>query len=337
MNILPLNLMLLFVWWFVFRGRLSKGKRGSDWYLGIVFIQMMLMTLFAPIFSDAAQYAFHARLNWYSDFGIGWKIFSQVIWGIWPDAKSLVFFTSLIFELAFVHFCRRYSNNYALSYFFMVTLGFFGMSLFILRQTVALAIVLLAYDAVEERKLPKFLLLILIACSFHVTAILFVALYPISNLRRKGAFHLGCILAGITLLLCSTPLSNFMTSHYHSEYVLTGFSGENLLLLMILLVIIYELRGDNCDRLGIGHALELAPVFQVLALRFSTFTRATRYFQIATTVAIPNLIESFHDKRLRFLATFAVVVFFSFFYIVVQDWAVDGFFDSFVFNGLVMN
>lgn len=106
---------------------------------------------------------------------------------------------------------------------------------------------------------------------------------------------------------------------------------------MILLVIIYELRGDNCDRLGIGHALELAPVFQVLALRFSTFTRATRYFQIATTVAIPNLIESFHDKRLRFLATFAVVVFFSFFYIVVQDWAVDGFFDSFVFNGLVMN
>ena len=68
---------------------------------------------------------------------------------------------------------------------------------------------------------------------------------------------------------------------------------------MILLVIIYELRGDNCDRLGIGHALELAPVFQVLALRFSTFTRATRYFQIATTVAIPNLIESFHDKRLR--------------------------------------
>ncbi len=163
MNILPLNLMLLFVWWFVFRGRLSKGKRGSDWYLGIVFIQMMLMTLFAPIFSDAAQYAFHARLNWYSDFGIGWKLFSQVIWGIWPDAKSLVFFTSLIFELAFVHFCRRYSNNYALSYFFMVTLGFFGMSLFILRQTVALAIVLLAYDAVEERKLPKFLLLILIA------------------------------------------------------------------------------------------------------------------------------------------------------------------------------
>ena len=337
MNILPLNLALLFFWWVIFRGRLSIEKKGSDWFLIIVFIQMMLMTLFAPIFSDAAQYALHASLDWYSDFEIGWRVFSKAIWSVWPDAKSLVFFTSFVFELAFVHFCRRYSKNYALSYFLMITLGFFGMSLFILRQTVALAIVMLAYDSVEERRLSKFLLLILIACSFHVTAMLFVLLYPISFLRRKGAYHLSCVLAGVTLLVCATPLSNFLTSHYHNDYVMTGFSGGNLLILMIIIVVIYELLGTNCDRLGIGHALELTPVFQVLALRFSTFTRATRYFQIVTVVAIPNLIESFQDKRLRFLATLAVVTFFSIFYIVVQDWAVDGFFDSFVFGGLVLN
>lgn len=336
MNLLILNYLFLAFWALVFRGRLSRHKRGSALFLIVMTIQLSLVVLCAPVFSDAIAYGQHAAWNWYSGFEPGYALFSQLVWSFWPSPKALMFFSGLAFQISFALFCWRYSGNFALSYFLMIALGFFGMSLFILRQTIALSIALFSYRFVEERRLIPFLLTTFFACLFHKTAVLLFLLYPVVRAKRGLLFHLASICGALVLLIVGPYFAHFLISMQANAYEVTQLSGVSLLALMVLILVFYDLRESKGDRIPIGHSLELGAVLQTVALRFSTFTRATRFFFIAATVAIPRAICSMNDQRLKLLFSMIVVLLGLIFNACIDNWGVYGAYGLFEFSGFVL-
>lgn len=336
MNLLISNYLFLALWSLVFKGRLSRHERGSALFLAVMTIQLSVIVLCAPVFSDAITYGQHAAWGWYTGFEPGYVLFSRLVWSLWPSPKALMFFAGLVFQISFACFCWRYSDNFALSYFLMIALGFFGMSLFILRQTIALSIALFSYRFVEERRPMFFLLMTVLACLFHKTAVLLFLLYPIVSIKRGLSFHLISICCACTILLVEPYLVRYLISMHSNAYEATQLSGVSLLVLMILVMIFFDLRESGDDHTPIGHALELGAVLQVVALRFSDFTRATRYFFITATVAIPRAVCSMSDRRLRLLLWMGVVLLGLVFSIYIDGWGVDGAFQLFEFKGFVL-
>ena len=335
MNLLLLNYLSLAFWSLIFRNRLSRERKGSFLFLVIMTIQLSFVVLCSPVFSDAIVYGQHAAWNWYSGFEPGYVLFSKLVWSIWPSPKALMLFTGLIFQLSFAYYCWRYSDNYAISYFLMICLGFFGMSLFILRQTIALSIGMFTYKYVEDKRPIAFLITVLLACSFHKTAILLLVLYPVSTFSRGLLFHLGSICCSLLMLIFGPVLANILISAQGNLYELTQLSGVSLLMLMIAILLFYDLREYKDEVALSGYSLEIASIFQVLALRFSDFTRATRYFFISSTVAIPAAICRSDNPHLKLLISSLVILLGLLFNTLIDDWGVNGFISLFEYKGFI--
>ena len=108
--------------------------------------------------------------------------------------------TVIIYSLTFVSF-KRYMTNYPYAVILFLALMFFFTFTY-LRQILAVSIAWLSIRYIIDRKFGKFLLVIIIACSFHNSAIILFPFYflPIRKYRIHNILlvMLLCLLFGVT-------------------------------------------------------------------------------------------------------------------------------------------
>ena len=118
-------------------------------------------------------------------------------------------------------FIYRYCKNVWLAVWLYVTLTFFYMSMNFTRQALACSITLLGYKFLRERKLIPYMLIVLLAGSFHFTALIMIPIYFLCHLKltKKLAIFYG----SVTLVLYLTaPL----IIYFITEFVFTGYRGS---------------------------------------------------------------------------------------------------------------
>lgn len=302
MNIFALNIILLAFWGIVFRKSLSKETARVPGFIIVATLQLALIALFSPLVSDTLVYAHHAAINWYS-FEPGWNLLSSFLWRIWPDGRCLMLFVNYAFLFSFARFVWKRSYNFFISYLTVICLGIWGMSFFILRQSLALAVLLFAYDALEDGKSIKLMVLVLLAASFHATALAFLVLYPLIRLRRDALYLVMFLFVGFAFFLFGSDLINFILLFSRNEYGTTDFSGLGLLSMLVvfeLLIAFFLTRGSNKMLIC---SFDVGCILQILALRFSVFTRVTRYFTVSLCVLLPAMLASIDDKKSRQLVS----------------------------------
>lgn len=98
--------------------------------------------------------------------------------------------------------------------FFIYLFSFYNISFNILRQIMAVSIVFFGFRYIQNRKLIKYLLTILLAWSFHSTAIIGLLLYPISraitNRKIKKVSKMIVIISGILSVIGFRYIINFL-------------------------------------------------------------------------------------------------------------------------------
>ena len=300
MNIFALNMILLVFWALIFRNDLSRKTAKRPGFIIVVTIQLGLIALFSPLVSDVLIYSYHASIDWYS-FEPGWNLCSGILWEVWPDGRGLMLFANYAFLLSFARFVWKRSDNFFISYLVMICLGIWGMAFFILRQTVALAIILFAYDALEDRKPLRFVIIVLLAASFHTTALAFLVVYPLLYVRRDAVYFLVFLFAGAVCILFGPELVNLVLLLSRNEYGITDLSGINMLIMLVAFeILIGFFLGHKANQVHI-RAFDTGCVLQSLSLRLSTLTRATRYFTISLCTLIPSMLRAVEDRGQRLL------------------------------------
>ena len=103
----------------------------------------------------------------------------------WTDGDYQLFISlvSLFIMIVFAHFVFRHSPSPVQSFLLYFGLLFFTFNISALKQSVAMAFILLAMDAVIDRKLFKFLILTLVASMFHFPALVFLPAYWIAGMK----------------------------------------------------------------------------------------------------------------------------------------------------------
>ena len=97
--------------------------------------------------------------------------------------QTFIIIWSAITMICFMHFIRRYSTSPLQSILYFFGLLFYLLMFNALKQAMAMAFILLAFDGIVERKLWKFLLWVVIASVFHYPALIFLPAYWIANMK----------------------------------------------------------------------------------------------------------------------------------------------------------
>lgn len=147
----------------------------------------------------------------------------------------VIFVLAIPFLLSAILYVKKYSKKMWLSFALFLGLGYFEMSFYILRQVVAMSLILLSYQYLIKRNLKMFVLVVLCAGLFHQTAIIFLIVYPIVNIKFSTK-HFILILVGLGLSTVSqisimqrivNILNLFISDTSRYDLYLTRDSGLN--------------------------------------------------------------------------------------------------------------
>lgn len=219
-------------------------------------------------------------------------------------------FTALVYALlfrAYHAFLHRHSQNTTLSVLILICYQFLVFHISGLRQTLAMAMCIWAFLALERSTLMS-LALTTLAVSFHSSALIFFAIYPISTLGKRPK-PLTLLLLTVPAALCLRPVLWMGISHYLPQIETTGIRlGGNCLFLGLLALFLcftqsaYPQKARHapffCRMAVLAFAADLL-------LSGSTLLRGNLFFTLFLLPGIPNAIRQY-PPRVRLLLALAM-------------------------------
>ena len=197
------------------------------------------------------------------------------------------------------------------------------------RQGIAVAIFLLAVPALMERKLVRYVLLVVLASQFHVSVLLMLVVYLIPYMRLstfgdwfKWGALIGIVMFSLSWLLTWLLISSAYYGHYlHSDYADGGVRSATVLLIITRIILLLlaatcgwnaSVEADPSGRTRILLALAVADVAMVvIALGFNLLDRLEMYLTLPFAVGLANLAAHGERPESSYVSALLVVIAFA--------------------------
>lgn len=257
--------------------------------------------------------------------GLNWL--TAVLRNAGASTQDYFMVCALFTVLTYHWFLRKYTTDIWLSVFYFITMGVYTFTMAAIKQTMAVAFLMIATDAAIEKKWIKYAFWMVIAELFHPYAFIylvvpFLAFCPWSQ-------YTSLLLAGTLVMALS--LSRFMgsigdlTEALGFDYDTNEFSGAGVHIFRVIvvwvpLVLSYICRGQlhysqNRVQNMIINLSMMNSVIMFIGL-FGTanyFARLANYFLIFQCLALPMILQQFtasSERQLRFLSLAGFLAYF---------------------------
>lgn len=335
MPIFTLNFFLVFFWGaLIYIFPLNQRKKDL-FFLSIIFLQFTFLAWQRDYSVGQDTIAYYQGFQRFSDKSLfalfpsewepGYVLYNWVVAQLGFDYHYYLLFTAVFIYYSFLRFVYKYSKNVWLSVVVFIAFSWYFVSLHVLRQFMAISIILYSYKYLLNRNLIKFILLVLLASSFHTSAILFLATYPLCNREiHAGIFGLVFTASFFLALIFGKILMIFLmfSDKYAAVYLNNDSAGTGysmLLVLTIIMVIGLILKPKILTRKSklFYWSFFIALCLQTLATQVSIVSRGILYWLLSASVFIPMIIGYIENKKLRLLSyclvTLGLVIFFLLF------------------------
>lgn len=206
--------------------------------------------------------------------------------------------------IAVAQFVRRYSPSPVQSVLYYFGLIYYTMMFNTLKQSVAMAFILFAFNAIVDRRVIYFLLMVWFATLFHFPAIVFFPAYWIAHMRlgKTYLFFLAALFA-VTYLF-RNQLVEWMTDAYDTEIMDTGrsFLANKVIVMLVIITAALLIRppsGEDQIYNSLLMIIGVAAVIQTFSSYNNTFERLADYYFQFSIVFIPMVFEDVKTKRRR--------------------------------------
>lgn len=255
----------------------------------------------------------------------GYNLINWVIANLGGDFHYFLLIVGAFINFSVLRFIYKYSDSVWLSVIVYIAFGFYFNSLHILRQYMALSIVLYSYDYLLSRNFVKFSLIVVIATFFHTSAALFILTYFVVR-QKLSTPNLLIIFSVFTVIafVGGQALMQILvfSEKYQQEYLNntdTEGSGFSMLVLMMSLMgmgLLLKPRVMSPKMHMIFWSFFIAVCLQPLATIVSMVSRGILYWSVSIVIFIPMIIGCLKNKNLRLAAysvvTFGLIAFFFF-------------------------
>ena len=178
----------------------------------------------------------------FSESNVGHAFFRKIIIEVLKNPQWYFFITSLFIVGAVIIITKKYSPNFFLSIVLYYTIGIYFEGNNVTRQTVAIAITMIAWKYIMEQKITKYLIVMLVAFSFHTSAVFFVPMYFLSKIPFKKKHLYIYSIIGVISLILRNNIIRFFQYFIYGDYVGQAYGTESsnpLRILLVLVVIFY--------------------------------------------------------------------------------------------------
>ena len=340
MNVLFFVIILFSILGFVLCNEEHVKKEKA--YLMICFVVMILLrSFFNPDYSD--NYFYNIGFSEYRTMSFmdvlednapslkaetGYRVFCKLLTYVTSEWGVCYFFISFIIFGSYYMTVKRYSTMYWLSVLLIMT-GPFIQSLFVLRQYMALGMILLSYPFILEKRIIPYLLLCFIAISFHQTAAVFLPTYFLYNMRRTKTVYEVLFLLFIVLYYCfsfflelaasfaiETASYNDDLIEYNSE---EGTNNKMALLLVTMLLLRIRIMKEEFFKEGINKLLSLIMIMgtliSVVGIGFIATGRLNMFYAGIEFLYVPNTFQYVLKKQHRTIMGIGYFIFMLYFMI----------------------
>lgn len=300
---------------------MTTGRDKATSYLAIACVAMALLAaLRAPtVGADTQQYVeifnwvkslslFNIdELNsfaWWDTAGnieITYKAYNKFVSLLCSDQQAITVANSLILMGAFFRMVKRESKDYWLSALLFFCLGFYQLSLNLTPSSIAALIMFGSVGYIRERRILPWLFSTLVACIFHMSAVLLFPLYWLFQLRinAKQFFSIvfiGCVLGVVAYQPVISILQAVVPDSYSNYLTSTKVKPEQIFVLvaLVLLVIFAALskkeslfKGENRIDLWV---IVLVCISYAFSINNTYITRFAFLLSPYLIVTIPNLL-----------------------------------------------
>ncbi len=285
---------------------------GLRWRVGTDFGQYALNY-------DAYKRDFFEDLMIFDEPGI--KGIAWLVAHIRDDSAVFMFVASAITVGLMLWTITRYSIALAMSYLLFIFVGAWHGSFNGVRQFLAASIVLVGHRLIVARRPLWFLLAVLMAAAFHVSAFAALALYLVPRGRlgprtlfALALFSLGALYASDAVLGIVQLVKEDLTL---TSYVTTSINPLRIAVAMAPMLL-YWSQGMRTEADGEWFYRNMAVIHAVVMLAASWSAYLGR-FGIYTTVFLPLVLPrlvDFPDRRMTALVRASVVLLFAAFWYV---------------------
>ena len=226
------------------------------------------------------------------------------------DYQAFIVLISFFVILANAHLVKKYSPSPLQAFLYFFGLLYFSFHFNALKQSVAMIFIIYAFDAIIDRKLLKFLLLVTAASVFHYPALVFLPAYWIGNMRIGRGYII--LLAAIMLVIYffRDEIVQQMSDIYYGEdsghNIATNerFLMNKVIVMLVIIAAALVIRPpDPSDRVYCSFLslVGVAAAIQTFAAYGNVFERLADYYFQFSFVFIPMVFEGITTKR-RYLS-----------------------------------
>ncbi len=252
-----------------------------------------------------------SNVNWgnlvnINNIEMGYLIFNKLLSSIFPWGQTIIFVEAIICIYFAFRFIYKFCSDVFLGVLCYLTQGLFIFQLTGFRQAIAISLCLFSVEYIQKKKFISFLIITLLACSFHLTAIVFIPFYFLANFKPNmfNAFLYG---TGYIVLFNSMPSlllwgSNLTGSDYTETSTWGNFLGPfiNIVIYVVTIFLLSYIKnkGELQDKWKWNMTV-LGLIVYMLRFVSITFERVTFYFSGGTMVALSLGIEKAFKPQTR--------------------------------------
>lgn len=304
----------------------KKNKSNTGYLTFLMFVLFLTITLRHKVcFLDTYNYVQYYDLlknidfsnisnNWSKDISFWYlskaiSLFSNGNYTIWFGTLAISYIIPLYLLL------KKYSQNIQISLILFCCLGFALFSMTGLRQTLAMGFTMGALYCLLNSKKTYFLLLVILGSLFHMSAIVFLMLYPLTKLPTSKKYIFIYIIFGVIIyyvFIKYLPILLMSSMDSRFEVYLQSDSKLNYtgLIRQILLFIISFIYLGNNRRIYTNRIFLIMSItgifFQSMAGIVPEMFRLSMYFSIANIFLLSNALTS--NPKARSLKYFIILI-----------------------------
>lgn len=259
-----------------------------------------------------------AKLTYPFVFESGYVVLNWIVAEIGFSFHGLLVVCAAINCASIGRFIYKYSNNPLLSFAIFVSFNMYVYCFGIIRQSLALSVVLWAVPYIIEKKRTKAILLIMIAFLFHRVAIIwlpFVFLFkiPITKKRFLAAYFTGIALILFASYIYKNVITKMMLIIEVTNRLTIDFQYNNFALLIeIIGIIIYffiDFKLFENSNLNLAcWGLIFLFLFEPVSMCNEVFARASELYTVFLIILIPGLIYTYKNSNTKLIANVVVFI-----------------------------
>lgn len=306
---------------------------------GIFFVILVgtILTLAAGLrFAVGTDYGNYARLyqgyvnDWWNNVLTfnepGLSIIAKISSLFNSDYAGMFFLVSLITIPLYVRTIYKNCDSFWLGITLYLLSGEWQHSFNGIKQYLAAAILFSGYRFLINREFKKYLLVVLLASCFHISALVMLLLYffvPIKfGLKTAILMIISVIVIQYSYDFMFNMISNIDATFSFSDYVTGGVKWQRVAVSFAPFILLLFMSKDDKSDKETNALINLISINAVIMIACSNsryLTRLSYYTQIYPCLAIPRFIRSFDDKQKHFFVIITILLYAVFWYIETKD------------------